>query len=384
MAIMQALLAYLSENIQYVTGGFSLLAFIIGAVVLLAKYNLDNRKELISQSTGEEKIKALEAVLEYFGVDAEGLTKQQKYNIAMEQIKNKRHRLNLNAFILCFISVIFAGVATYTIANTDHRGDGKGKADDDNNSSSTTPNPIADITVHQPPLQLAVSTQTKPIVRVINNNGENAQEKNSDEQTKTRDTSKKIFDVPSGMLKGDIDVDGDWKTSSLGDVFVYKQEFMGIPFVGEALFKKGVAKNAALTLEKFFSEYIWWNDERGTTRDVNGEEGVPNVYCFGDRYKTFVGRLIKEYGSSVGNPTVDNEDISSSLDYLSGWCGKNTSAMCSKKGTVNKITREFKDDAGNNVLIFTAYSESRYRDYSLFKNGGTNNYSYCKWTISLK
>lgn len=382
MAIMQVLLAYLSENIQYVTGGFSLLAFIIGAVVLLAKYNLDNRKELISQSTGEEKIKALEAVLEYFGVDTEGLTKQQKYNIAMEQIKNKRHRLNLNAFILCFISVIFAGVATYTIANTDNRGGGKGKDNDDNSSSSTTPKPIADITVHQPPLQLAISTQTKPIVRVINKSDNNAQEENNNKKDNNAD-NKKIFDVPEGMLKGDIDVDGDWIPSDKGDVFKYKQDFMGYPFIGTAFFKQGVARNPVLTLEKYYSEYYWEKDGV-TKKDIKGEEGAPGVYCLGDQYKSFVNKLIREYGSSVGKPTVYKEDVSSKMDDLSGWCAPPVNASCSKSGGTTKITREFKDDSGNNVLIFTAFLDSRFREFSMSDRSGSNNYMYCSWTLKLK
>ena len=382
---MQPLLAYLAENIQYVTGGFSLLAFIVGAVVLLAKYRWDNRKELIAESTGEEKVKALEAVLEYFGVDTEGLTKQQKYNIAMEQIKNKRHRLNLNAFIFCFVSVIFAGVATYTIANTDNGG-GKGEEGevrDKNNSSSSTSKPIADLTVHQPPLQLAISTQANPIVRLINKNGENAQEKSNGVQAKIADNNKKIFDVPAGTLKGDINVDGNWISSDKGDVFEYKQDFMGFPFVGTVLFKQGIAINSVLTLEKYYSEY--YSEKNGVTKkEVKGEEGTPGVYCVGDQYKSFVNKLIRDYGSSLGKPTVYKEDISSKMNDLSGWCEPPVNASCSKSGGTTKITREFKDDLGSNVLIFTAFLDSRFREYSLSDRSGSNNYMYCVWTIKLK
>lgn len=379
--MVQKIISILANNIEYVTGGFSLLAFVVTAGVLIAKYMLDYRKSALENSQGKTRVKILDRLADYFDIDTSKLTNQQKYMLVMEQIKTKRHKLNLNVFMFCFASIIFGGVALYTIEN------GKDVGPDDNKTTQNKVEPLPFL--NRPPLAWATVSGAQAITAKPNKNDGKA--KNDvgpssqpvKEVVQVESKNKKVFEVPEGTLKKNINVDGTWDTVDGQSVFKYHQDFMSAEFNSSVVFVNGVAKKSKLILDKTYNEYNW--DNKGVLRnEKTGNSGVPPRYCFGERYKKFISEIVSKYGDATDQPKVTSENISSDLPNLSGNCGQIHSARCNNQGNFKKIVYEFKDDSGTNILIFTAKNTVWYRDYSLWERSGLHNYNNCEWTLELK
>lgn len=379
--MMQKIISILADHIEYVTGGFSLLAFVVTAGVLIAKFILDYRKSALENSKGKTRVEILERLSDYFNIDTSKLTNQQKYMLIMEQIKIKRHKLNLNVFMFCFASVIFGGVAFYTIE--------KEKTPDPIDSKTTQEKVEPFPFLNRPPLALAtVSVAQVSVAKPNENDGKAKSDAGSsakpvDEVAPAESKNKKVFEVPAGTLKKNVSVDGTWDTVDGKSVFKYQQDFMGAEFNSSVVFDSGVAKKSKLILDKTYNEYNW--DNNGTLRnDKTGNSGIPPRYCFGERYKEFISEIVSKYGDATGKPKITSEDISSDLPNLSGNCGQIHSASCNNQGNFKKIVYEFKDDSGTNILIFTAKNTVWYRDYTLWERSGLHNYNNCEWTLELK
>jgi hypothetical protein len=53
--------------------------------------------------------------LEFFHINTEGLTKEQKFNLALEQIKARSRRYGQGVVVFCFVAVLLAILAGYAI-----------------------------------------------------------------------------------------------------------------------------------------------------------------------------------------------------------------------------------------------------------------------------
>jgi hypothetical protein len=99
------------EAISYVSSGVTLVAFLAAAAVLAYRASLKKQEALIRAAPEEDRVRMAEQVLERFQVDTSGLTKQQRYDIAMEQIRN---RIRM-AMIVGTVVVIIAFLATIVL-----------------------------------------------------------------------------------------------------------------------------------------------------------------------------------------------------------------------------------------------------------------------------
>src|SRR5271157_648415 len=103
------------ETISYVSSGLTLAAFL--AAVAAWKYrSLIVRKESLVLSAPEKERPALvERVLESLHVDTAGLTKQQKYELVLPQIRAKAERWRIGASVITLLAFLAAAVAALAI-----------------------------------------------------------------------------------------------------------------------------------------------------------------------------------------------------------------------------------------------------------------------------
>ena len=103
-------------SIQYVTSGLTLVAFIVAAGVWLLKARLDARERLIKAADNQRQADLVGRALEFFKVETEGLTKQQRYEIAIAQIHARSKRYTQSALAICFVAILLAAVTGLAIA----------------------------------------------------------------------------------------------------------------------------------------------------------------------------------------------------------------------------------------------------------------------------
>jgi hypothetical protein len=60
----------------------------------------------------------VESALEVFRVDTGGLTKEQKYQLALRQIHARERRFRTVARVVVLLALLLAGVSAYAIART--------------------------------------------------------------------------------------------------------------------------------------------------------------------------------------------------------------------------------------------------------------------------
>lgn len=96
--------------IAYVSSGVTLVAFVVAVVAsLVRRYGL-RQKNLIESAPEAERAALIDKTLEFFNVDTTGLTKQQKFDLARQQIQAKADRFRITAMIVAVVAVLSAGV----------------------------------------------------------------------------------------------------------------------------------------------------------------------------------------------------------------------------------------------------------------------------------
>nr|WP_140896180.1 collagen-like protein [Pseudomonas caspiana] len=104
------------ETIQHVTTGLSLVAF-LGALIAQAYQSQSQKNERLIKSAPEsERGKLVANALEFFNIDTSGLSSAQQYTLALEQIHAKAQRFRTTAIVVCFLGLVFAGVAVYAMS----------------------------------------------------------------------------------------------------------------------------------------------------------------------------------------------------------------------------------------------------------------------------
>ena len=100
------------EALQYVTGGFSLAAF-VGALILFAyRSRLQAKVDLIQSLPEADKAASLSALGDSFQVPTEGLNNVQKLRVIEQQVAIRARR----DIIIAVVLVIFALLGTFVVA----------------------------------------------------------------------------------------------------------------------------------------------------------------------------------------------------------------------------------------------------------------------------
>jgi hypothetical protein len=105
--------------VPHITTGIALAAFIAAVAAWTYRAILKRKERLIRTAPESERAALVESSLEFFRVDTSGLTKTQKYDLALEQIRARERRFLTAAKVISFIATLFAlaVVSIYTIAH---------------------------------------------------------------------------------------------------------------------------------------------------------------------------------------------------------------------------------------------------------------------------
>lgn len=96
------------EAVQYVTGIFSLVAFLAAAIsVVFVKY-ISRKEGLIKSVPEEDRANLVEIALEDFSVDTSALTRQQKYDLLIQKMDHKAEQGKKTYRFLGLLTVVLA------------------------------------------------------------------------------------------------------------------------------------------------------------------------------------------------------------------------------------------------------------------------------------
>ena len=103
------------EAIKYVSNGITLLAFITAVVAWVYRTRILARERTIRLAPENERRELVERTLEFFSIDTAGLSRQQKYNLAIKQVQERAARFRLAAFAIIIIALLATGVSIFAI-----------------------------------------------------------------------------------------------------------------------------------------------------------------------------------------------------------------------------------------------------------------------------
>jgi hypothetical protein len=102
--------------ITQVTTGFTLVAFIVSVVAWVYRSRLLYRARLIESTPESERAALVERALDLLLLDSTGLTREQKYVLARQQIAARERRVRTAAIVGSLIAVLLAALGAYAIA----------------------------------------------------------------------------------------------------------------------------------------------------------------------------------------------------------------------------------------------------------------------------
>lgn len=101
--------------LAYVTTGISLAGFLAALAVYLSKAALSRTEQLIRTAPERDRGRLVEASLESFHIDTTGLTRDQKFQLALQQISARERRFKEVAKVILFLAIVIAALAAYAI-----------------------------------------------------------------------------------------------------------------------------------------------------------------------------------------------------------------------------------------------------------------------------
>ncbi len=104
--------------IGYISGGTTLVAFIVAVAASVYRQKMLQKQKLILTAAEDQRHPLVLAALEFFKVDTGNLTKKQQFDLAIEQIKARATRFLVSAVIVALISVLGAALTAYAISLT--------------------------------------------------------------------------------------------------------------------------------------------------------------------------------------------------------------------------------------------------------------------------
>ncbi|WP_339934661.1 Shedu anti-phage system protein SduA domain-containing protein [Vreelandella glaciei] len=108
------------EAIAYVSSGFTLAAFIAAAVAWILNKKSEEKGRLIELADSSTKALLVQDALEFFHVNSDNLNKEQQFNLALEQIKNRASRFKTIAILVGLIAVLATALSAYAISKMDN------------------------------------------------------------------------------------------------------------------------------------------------------------------------------------------------------------------------------------------------------------------------
>jgi len=186
-----------------------------------------------------------------------------------------------------------------------------------------------------------------------------------------------FLDVPLGVSRNDIKVDGKWVIYHGKTYFKYPQRFLGFDFEAFSEIKGDRVVLALLRINKSYEHTVFTT---GNERQSGNKESVDS-YCFEGRYQKAVSNLVQKFGAPSAPHEEDIEDRSSDAVDNAGWCSKNRAASCDKKWMV-EYKRDFFDGATEKVE-FTATMDYGHSLASLGDTFSSNSWSECEWIVKV-
>lgn len=102
-------------GVGYVTSGFSLLAFIVAAIVGIYRIKVTSQQRLLADSKGKEREKLIEGIVDIPDIDTRQLDAGQQYLLAMELLNQRRQRLYMQTLLWFLFGLFFFLTASFTI-----------------------------------------------------------------------------------------------------------------------------------------------------------------------------------------------------------------------------------------------------------------------------
>jgi hypothetical protein len=103
------------QAIGLVSSGITLVAFIVAAAAWVFRQHAVREERLIRTAAEADRAKLVTAALEFFNVDTQKLTKDQRYEIAIEQIRARARRFLIACVVVVVVAFLAVGVATFAI-----------------------------------------------------------------------------------------------------------------------------------------------------------------------------------------------------------------------------------------------------------------------------
>jgi hypothetical protein len=103
------------QAIQYVTGGFTLCAFIAAIIAYAYTKNIEDRRRRIELAPAEDRARLVSKTLEFFDIDTSSMSEKMQYDLAIAQVKARIERFRLGAAIVLVVAVLGAGLTAYSI-----------------------------------------------------------------------------------------------------------------------------------------------------------------------------------------------------------------------------------------------------------------------------
>lgn len=103
------------EAIGSVSSGLALAAFIVAAAVTLLRRRLLHKENLIKSAPETERSSLVQAALDSYSIDTTDLTKQQRYDLVMEQIRQRARRFRITSVVIVILAFLAAALAAYDL-----------------------------------------------------------------------------------------------------------------------------------------------------------------------------------------------------------------------------------------------------------------------------
>ncbi|WP_287584057.1 SPFH domain-containing protein [Candidatus Borrarchaeum sp.] len=103
------------EAIGSVSSGLALAAFIVAAAVTVLRRRLLHKENLIKSAPESERPSLVQAALDSYSIVTTDLTKQQRYDLIMEQIRQRARRFRITSVVIVILAFLAAALAAYAL-----------------------------------------------------------------------------------------------------------------------------------------------------------------------------------------------------------------------------------------------------------------------------
>jgi hypothetical protein len=107
------------STVASITSGITLVAFFAALGAWLYKASLIRKENLLKVAPEAERARLVESALEFFHVDSAGLTKQQQFQIVMEQIRLREKKYHTLALVVAFVVLVLGVLSAIAIYKSD-------------------------------------------------------------------------------------------------------------------------------------------------------------------------------------------------------------------------------------------------------------------------